>query len=475
MQANFFPEGSVQAGWLDAWQACGIAADVALATRASPQANLQRRERRQAEFLAWVGKHSAFYRARWPKGDAGAPRLDALPIVHKSELMADFDAWVTDPALRLDALRRFVSEPGNIARAFLGRYLVWESSGSTGEPGLFVQDAASMAVNDALEGVRRPLLRPQQRLDPWGLGERVAWVGATGGHFAGTVSVERLRRLNPLLALRLRCISFLQPITALVEQLNAFAPAVIATYPSAAVLLAEERLAGRLRLAPREIWTAGESLSAAARAFVQEAFGCPVADSYGASEFLSLALECRCGRLHLNSDWAILESVDARGRSVPAGQPGATTLLTNLANRVQPLVRYELGDRITLADAACDCGSSLPTIEVDGRADDTLCFGTGPGNHSVKVLPLAISTVLEEDAGLFDFQLVQQGPQALLLRTGLHGEAAQRALSRASGILAAFLAGQGAHGVHIECHAGELGQCGRSGKTLRVVRDEAAA
>ncbi|HEY2255401.1 MAG TPA: phenylacetate--CoA ligase family protein [Variovorax sp.] len=463
----------MQAAWIDAWRACAIAADVALATRASPQANRLRSERRLAEFLAWTGSHSVFYRAHWPKGDAAVPRLEELPIVRKAELMADFDAWVTDPALGRSAVRGFVSDPGQIGEACLGRYVVWESSGSTGEPGLFVQDAAAMAVNDALESWRRPLLRPPSGLDPWGLGERIAWVGATGGHFAGTVSVERLRRLNPLLAMRLRSISFLQPIAALVAQLHAFAPAVISTYPSAAVLLAEERLAGRLKLAPREIWTAGECLSAAARRFVQEAFECQVADSYGASEFLSLAFECRRGRLHLNSDWAVLESVDAYGHAVAPGQPGATTLLTNLANRVQPLVRYDLGDRVTLTDLACACGSSMPAIEVDGRDDDTLCFDTGHGSRSVKVLPLAISTVLEEDAGLFDFQLVQQGPHELLLRTGLHGEAAQLALSKASSVLAAFLARQGAREVHIECHAQETARCGRSGKTMRVVRDQA--
>ena len=113
------------------------------------------------------------------------------------------------------------------------------------------------------------------------------------------------------------------------------------------MLLAEERIAGRLRIAPSEIWTGGETLSPAMREFVQRAFGCPVANSYGASEFLSLACECAHGALHLNSDWAILEPVDAQGRAVPAGETGATTLLTNLANHVQPLIRYDLGDRVT--------------------------------------------------------------------------------------------------------------------------------
>lgn len=264
-----------------------------------------------------------------------------------------------------------------------------------------------------------------------------------------------------------------QPMRPAAE-LQALAPTVIATYPSAAVLLAEECRAGRLRIAPQELLTGGETLSAAMRHFVEQAFGCPVADSYGASEFLSLASECRRVCLHLNSDWAILESLDDHGNAVPPGTPGTTTLLTNLANHVQPLIRYDLGDCVTLCPQRCECGSSLPVIEVQGRDDDTLGLGE-PGDRAVRVLPLALTTVLEDDAGLFDFQLVQQGPSELLLRTGLRGPAATSALRRARAVLGAFLERQGAAGVRIRCRSGEPGLRGRSGKVQRVVASPAAS
>ena len=34
-----------------------------------------------------------------------------------------------------------------------------------------------------------------------------------------------------------------------------------------------------------------------------------------------------------------------------------TDALTNLANRVQPLIRFDIGDRIRLPQRACACGS----------------------------------------------------------------------------------------------------------------------
>jgi phenylacetate-coenzyme A ligase PaaK-like adenylate-forming protein len=446
-----------------------------LAAGAGADKLLARRQQRLASLLRAAARGSRLYGELLGNEDPARVRLQDLPVMRKSALMQRFDDWVTDAELRLDALEAFTAEPHLVAEPFLARYAVWESSGSSGQPGIFVQDAAALAVYDALEALRRPLLRPAVRmLDPWSLSEHMVFVGATGGHFASAVSVERLRRLNPALARRLHSVSFLQPADRLVAELNRLAPTVLATYPSAAVLLAEHYLAGRLRVKPREVWTGGETLSSATAAFLRESFDCPVVNSYGASEFLSLACACRYGRLHLNSDWAILESVDRHGRRVASDRLGATTLLTNLANHVQPLIRYDLGDRVALRSTACDCGSSLPVIEVQGRSDDTLRIER-PGCADVFVLPLAVSTVLEDDARLFDFQLVQQGPRELLLRTGLSGSAGTAALRRGRAALAGYLERQGAGEVRIHCRSGEPGRPGRSGKIKRVVAEEAPA
>ena len=446
-----------------------VALDVALASKASREALDDRRAARLGRLLGTASQTSPLYRKLLHGRDTASLSLGDLPIMHKAQLMHRFDDWVGDPKLKLDALRYFVADHSRRAQPYLERYVVWESSGSTGVPGIFVQDAHAMAVYDALEALRRPVLRPMQRLlDPLGLSERIAFVGALDGHFASTVSIERLRRLNPAMSSQIHCISFLQPVDAIVRELNALAPTVIATYPSAAVLLAEERAAGRLAVSPQEVWTGGEDLSPAKRRFVQQAFGCLVANSYGASEFLALASECALGHLHLNSDWAILESVDSHGHAVPEGKAGATTLLTNLANLVQPLIRYDIGDRVTVHAGTCECGSALPVIEVQGRSEETLQLGRA-GACSVSVLPLALTTVLEEDAALFDFQVVQRGATDLLLRTGLHGAVGELALQRARRVLGDFLQAQGAVGVRIHCLAGEAIHCSRSGKIKRVV------
>jgi phenylacetate-coenzyme A ligase PaaK-like adenylate-forming protein len=391
--------------------------------------------------------------------------FEQMRPVGKRELMGRFEEWVTDPAIRLARLRRFLSDPGNIGKPFNRRWYAWESSGSSGVPGIFVQDAAAMEIYDALEGLRRP---PSWRrwLDPLYANERIAFVGAIEGHFASIVNFARIRREVPGMAARMRAFSFLQPMPALVAQLQAWQPTVLATYPSTAVALAAEASVGRRQLPLTEIWTGGEALSRAARAQISRTFGCPVMESYGASEFLPLAAECPAGRLHLNDDWAILESVDEHHRPVPRGEVGATTLLTNLANHVQPIIRYDLSDRVRIGAIPCGCGSLLPTIEVEGRVDDTLTLVSRKGGE-VALLPLALTSVLEDEGGVCDFQLACSGPRSLQL--AFPGTLDAPAARHAREALVRYLESLGLADVQVRVTRSDALFQGRSGKRPRIV------
>lgn len=457
----------------DPLRAAQVASDVLAATGSSADALAERQRLRLAELIRVARQRSRYFAGTLGDEDPLRLRLEELPVTRKATLMHAFDEWVADPALDLAALRRFVADPSRIADPFAGRYVVWESSGTTGESGIFVQDAAAMAVYDALEGLRRPATNSRRWFDPWGLAERRVFVGALGGHFASNVSIERLRRLNPVLHQTITSLSFLMPTSELVARLQALRPTSIATYPTAAALLAGEQRAGRLNIAPQEILVGGETLSAAMREHVEETFGCPVIASYGASEFLSIATACAHGRLHLNSDWVIIEPIDAHGRPTPRGQSSQTALLTNLANHVQPLIRYDIGDSITVHPGHCPCGSALPTISVHGRDDAPLRLRAA-GGRTITLLPLALTTILEEDGGLFDFQLVCHGPRRLVLGTTLEGRGADDALRRGRDALDAYLVAQGAVGVKIDCRSEITPLRGKSGKIPRIVEHDAA-
>jgi len=443
--------------------------DVLASTRASPAALAARQRARLDRLLSAAMRDSAFYASHLPRNLSSATQLGALPTVSRQVLMENFDDWVTDPHIKLSDLSTFTADLRRVGDAYLGRYLVWESSGTSNHPGIFVQNVQTLGVYDALEAVRRSPGRPLQRcVDPMMLTERFAFVGATSGHFASYVTMQRLREINPLLAPAVRCFSILQCTSALVDALNAFKPTVIATYPTAAAMLADEADRGCLTCRPREIWSGGETLSPTVRSRLEHVLACTVRNSYGASEFLPIAWECGHGCLHVNADWVILEPVDEHARAMPAGELSYTTLLTNLANPVQPLIRYDLGDQIILHPGNCTCGSSLPVIEVQGRRDDALVMA-GQHGRTVTLLPLALTTVLEDQAGVFDFQLEQRNDHTLALRLAVPGPEGEVAAQRCRVALHAFAAVQRLQPIRINVDWGQLIRRGRSGKAQRIV------
>ena len=172
--------------------------------------------------------------------------------------------------------------------------------------------------------------------------------------------------------------------------------------------------------------------------------------------------------MHANTDWLILEPVDECGKVVPPGQRSHTTLLTHLANQVQPMIRYDLGDQITLQTQPCTCGAHFPVIQVSGRKDETLVMMADNGSP-VALLPMALTTVLEEDAGVFDFQIEQIN--ATTLRINLPVSAADGLVMSVKCVLALKkMATQlGLPSIRVETQTVEALSRGASGKAQRVV------
>ncbi len=453
----------------DPLQAASAALSVASDGARNPWQLERIRADRLARLLETCIARSALYR-RWLKGiDPSRTQLHELPVVQRSELMRHFDEWIADPSIHLEDLRAFVKDPTRIAHAFAGRYIVWHSSGTSGEPGIFVQDARTMAIYDALEAFRGPLIRwavrnPGELALPCNL----VMIGLPDEHYASTVAMQRLRQLNPWLASRLHNVSLLQPMMDLERALERLRPAVMATFPSVALQLAEERQCGRLDVAPDEIWLGGETLTQPTRRFIEGSFGCRVHDSYGASEFLSIASECRFHALHLNADWVILEPIDEQGHPVGPDNESDAVLLTHLGNHLQPLMRYRLADRITLCSTPCACGSSLPVIKVQGRDDDMLRL-PGARRRTLSVSPLAVATIIEQRGGLLAYQLRQTSRNELVLSCAAHDSGSRTRLPRAATELAHFLAGLGAVGVRVTPAVDGTLMPGAGGKMRRIV------
>jgi phenylacetate-CoA ligase len=368
-----------------------------------PRAQLAHYQQQRLETVVrHAATHSPYYRQRLGETGAlgnGPVQLERLPVLNKGLLMEHFDELVCDPRLRRDQLLDWVGQLTD-DQLYLDRYRVMVTSGSSGRPGLFVYDLAGW----------RSIIAQMLRSSGWaGLApslprQRVAWVGGAGpSHItrqgAATVAIG----LHRVLALPVTL-----PVPRLVEALNQFQPTYLNVYPSVAMWLAEEQLAGRLQLAPQMLVTVAELRTPAMTQRLQDAFGVRPFDVYGSTEGL-FGSECEHHQgIHLFEDTTLVENVDSDGQPVPAGQPGAKLLVTNLHNLVQPLLRLEVTDLVTLAPDPCPCGRPLVrAAAIHGRADDVLSLAARDGGR-VAVHPLQFA-LLTRDPQVREFQVVQDG------------------------------------------------------------------
>jgi len=356
-----------------------------------------------AALVADVASRSPFHRSRLtPHVDRdGSVDLAALPTLGKATLMGNLDDALCDSRLRgLDLHAHLLDD-----EPVLGEYRVMASSGSTGTPGLYIysrSDWTGLLANFfryAEIGGIRPRL-PRLRIAGIGAPSRASMTRRVAESI--DIGLHRMLRL-----------SVRDPLPEIVAALNSFRPDAMNVYPSVAALLADEQLAGRLRISPRVMSTSSEMRTPEMTERIERAFGIRPFNLYGTSEGL-WGVECEHHQgIHLFEDWCIAENVDMDGRPVPDGEPGARLLITNLFNRTLPLIRFEVSDVVAIERGTCACGRTLPRLQaVEGRLDDILYLPGRDGNE-VTVHPSQFSFIAARP-GVREFQLVQRREEILV-------------------------------------------------------------
>jgi putative adenylate-forming enzyme len=411
-----------------------------------------RQHTRLADLIEFARVHSPLYRKLYQHLTFPLKDFQHLPPVTKHDLMENFDGWVTDPGVTRPGVEAFMADETLVGTLYLGRYAVWTSSGVTGMHGVFVHDHEALRVYATLAMVRGMMvwMKPKDGLACLHRGDRGASVIRTVGHLVAATVKGLYRRHYPRLSRNSWTLSVMTPLSELVKELNAFQPAIMVSYPTVMALLANEQRQGRLKIKPALVATIAEWLGRAAHDEIAAAFNCSVRDTYAASEFMGIAFECNEGRLHVNSDWVILEPVDANYQPVPPGEASRTVLLTNLANRVQPIIRYDLGDCITLSPDPCPCGRALPVVRVEGRRDEILSC-QAPGGETIKFSPRALANVVGGTPGVRSYQVIQTAPEVLTVRLEVGaGSDSSAVWERVASRFRDYLLAQGLPSVRVE-------------------------
>jgi phenylacetate-coenzyme A ligase PaaK-like adenylate-forming protein len=349
--------------------------------------------------LGHATEHSPFHArrlhgldpARFEVGD-----LARLPVMTKSQMMAEFDDVVTDRRLSRRLIEQHLAASLHEPGLLLDEYVCLASGGSSGLRGTFVQtlgEYADFVASLVRPGYARALAAGGPPPGGLVLGIIAAASPVHSSGFGAAVATGPPVRLIPAPATL--------PLPEIVARLNAAAPPALLGYASKLAELAREQLAGRLSIAPRSVTSISELLTPADRAVIERAFAVPVIDSFVSTEGLAGHSEPGESVLSFASDMCLAELVDDDNNPVPAGVPSAKVLVTNLHNLTQPLIRYELTDRFTRPQATPAAGWLRACI--DGRADEEFRYG------GVTVHPHVIRGILASESAVLEYQVRQTG------------------------------------------------------------------
>ncbi|AFA49982.1 phenylacetate--CoA ligase family protein [Acetobacterium woodii] len=404
------------------------------------------RAARLNRLVDYAKQNSPYYQAHY-QNIGEHFKLRDLPPTNKVDLMAHFDEWITEKDITLNEVEVFMKDLDNIGRKIKGKYLVFTTSGSTGNPLVALYDQTTNNVMAGINMLRSFVRKEDYRAFLKGGGKTMG-VFATGGFYLGNSSVRARLLAMPWKKRQFGVTSALAPIARIVEELNAFKPTMLGGYPTILELLIDEQKKGRLQIQPVLIMTGGEYLSPQLRRALEEAFGCTVQTSYSCTEGGTIACECSEKHFHINDDWIIVEPVNDQNEPVADGVQSDKILITNLANYTQPFIRYEVTDRVVMHHEPCPCKNPAPWLTLEGRTDDILTFYED--GKMIKISPLAIYATLKEIHGIVRFQLIAYEGNELELRIIARAEDnPQDLFEEAAKNLTAFLATHGVKQVRI--------------------------
>jgi phenylacetate-CoA ligase len=147
------------------------------------------------------------------------------------------------------------------------------------------------------------------------------------------------------------------------------------TYDYDLANMAEEESIDLSEIPLKLLHTGGEPLASVpgSRSRLEDIWHAKVFDQYGTSEGSSPAGgECsEQNGLHFTEDVLIPEFLNERGEEVGPGERGEL-IITNIASKTMPLLRFKTGDVVTYDEAPCACGRESLRIEVIGRTDDMI-------------------------------------------------------------------------------------------------------
>jgi phenylacetate-CoA ligase len=181
-------------------------------------------------------------------------------------------------------------------------------------------------------------------------------------------------------------------------------------FASSFIELARQASAAEYVLPIRAIISTGENIRQSERDMIERELHTTFHLTYATRELGWLAYECEQHTLHINEEWAYVEIVDDDGMPLPDGTEGRI-VVTPFDNHVMPMIRYDSGDRGTIASTPCSCGRTLRTMRVLGRQIEIITFDDG---QSVSLLDISVVFDAFSEA-IRQYQIQQTGAYTFVI------------------------------------------------------------
>jgi phenylacetate-CoA ligase len=187
------------------------------------------------------------------------------------------------------------------------------------------------------------------------------------------------------------------------EEWTAYAPLGVEADPAYLALLVRAATKRGIRLpSPEFVTLTYETTTRAMRRDIGRVLDAPLFQLYGATEAGVLFMECEHGHLHPNERHSHIDLVPLTGSG-----DLARVLVTTLGRAWMPLLRYDIGDVVRVAESrACDCGleSDGPLlVRVEGRQSD--CIEVNGKTITPLMVDDAIHAALGPEATIEQWQL----------------------------------------------------------------------
>lgn len=423
----------------------------------SREAQLKIQDRRLKSLLKYAKENSEYYNSLI---DEDLNIANVKPT-NKIELLKHFDEIVTDKRLKLEDIKNEIFTNPDGGSLLDGLYSATMTSGSTGNPTIIVQDKKFQNSVSVVSFIRQ-------------LGGKlpIVMLGGNDGYGVGGELIKNNKAKSAFIKKIVHIVDVTAPLDEIKKELLRIGPSVLIAYTSTLTILASKLIDEDIRIKEKIIYISGEFCSESDKNIIRKAFyGTEVREIYGCTEGGSMACECKYGHLHIAQDLVKLEPVDENNNVLPYEVMSEKALLTNLNNYVQPIIRYEISDRIAL-HKGCPCGCKDDWIEIEERTNDKLIFEEN-GNEivipSVSTLVVMAEVNMNGLTKFKNYQMAVSKNKHILLTLDYYKDVNKEAINKEIvDKLNEFFISYGVNGVSYEFVEGIPNTTTKTGKRKRI-------